>query len=192
MNKGHKVVKTTEQLIRERKEKRRLKTDRFIAKLEKLEKAKELALNQPETIPVRPAPAGRQNTLSIALPCSIIDNCQSLELKCYLASMIARCASIFSVDEIVVFNDTKTAIPVTPTGEYALMGKRSHSALTLASILQYLECPPHLRKFFFPHKKEFDLAAQMNPLDIPHHRPEEVSLYRYNKFSYFVEHKSEC
>ena len=163
---------TVDQMIKERKEKRRLKTDRFIAKLEKNELAKEKAAQS--EIVTRPTPAlpCRKFTLSIALPASIISNCLKLDLKCYLAGMIARSAVLFNVDEIVVFNDTTEVIPVTPTGEYALLGKRSHPALTLASILQYLECPPHLRRFFFPNKKEFDVANQMNEINIAHHKTE--------------------
>lgn len=181
MHKNQRAPKTTEQMIRERKEKRRIKSERFIAKLEKIERAKEAAKQtEPAEIPRSPTPAGRQYTLSIAIPCSVIGICQSLEQKCYLASMVARCSALFYVEEIIVFNDTTEVIPMTPTGEYALIGKRSHSALTFASILQYLECPPHLRRFFFPHKKEFDLANLMNPLNIPHHQTEESnSVFRY-------------
>ena len=47
----------------------------------------------------------RQWTVSLALPGSIIANAQTLELKTYLAGEIARALSIFSVDEVVVFED---------------------------------------------------------------------------------------
>ncbi len=177
-SKNQKVSKTTEQLIRERKEKRRLKTDRFIAKLEKIEKAKEHESKQ-APISVQPPKAARKCTVSIALPCSIIDACPTMELKCILAGTIARCATIFHVDEVIIFNDTQSQIPVTPDGNYALMGKHSHGVLKLASILQYMECPPYIRKFFFPFKKEFELANEMCPVDIPHHHHERASLYRY-------------
>ena len=43
--------------------------------------------------------------MSIALPGSIVDNAQSVELKTYLAGQIARAAVVFRVDEIVVFDE---------------------------------------------------------------------------------------
>ena len=47
-------------------------------------------------------------TVSIALPGSIIDNAQSLELKTYLVGQIARAAVVFGVSEIVVFDEQGT------------------------------------------------------------------------------------
>lgn len=189
MLQAKKQTKTVEEAIKQRKEKRRQKTDRFIAKLEKKLQAQDKEEDDAsssddeassptkkprneKTLEGEEAKPALKNTLSIALPCSILDNCQSLELKCYLASMIARSAVIFGVDEIVIFNDSVEAIPVMSDGEYAYMGKHSHSALTLGSILQYMECPPYMRKFLFPHKWEFDMASNMNPLNIPHHNPD--------------------
>ena len=51
---------------------------------------------------------GRLYTLSIALPASILRNAQSNELRTYLAGQIGRAASVFNIDEIVVFNDDET------------------------------------------------------------------------------------
>ena len=48
---------------------------------------------------------GAPCTVSIALPGSIVDNAQSVELKTYLAGQIARAAVVFRVDEIVVFDE---------------------------------------------------------------------------------------
>jgi len=47
----------------------------------------------------------RFHTLSIAIPGSIVENCQTKELKTYLVGQLARSAGIYHVDEIVVFND---------------------------------------------------------------------------------------
>ena len=77
---------------------------------------------------------------------------------------------MFGVDEIIVFNDTNAIIPLESRAAYTFVGKQAHSAWMMASILQYMECPPHLRKLLFPFKREFEMAAQMNPLDIPHHK----------------------
>lgn len=48
---------------------------------------------------------GRPYTLSIALPGSILRNAQSKELRTYLAGQLGRAASVFNIDEIVVFDD---------------------------------------------------------------------------------------
>lgn len=48
---------------------------------------------------------GRHYTLSVALPGSILNNAQSLELRTYLAGQIARACAIFCVDEIIVFDE---------------------------------------------------------------------------------------
>lgn len=48
---------------------------------------------------------GRQHTLSVALPGSILNNAQSPELRTYLAGQIGRACAIFCVDEIVVFDE---------------------------------------------------------------------------------------
>jgi len=47
----------------------------------------------------------RTSTLSIAIPGSIVSNAQTVELRTYLIGQIARCAAIYHVDEIVVFDD---------------------------------------------------------------------------------------
>jgi hypothetical protein len=47
----------------------------------------------------------RYSTLSIAVPGSIVSNAQTRELKTYLVSQIARAATIYHVDEIVVYDD---------------------------------------------------------------------------------------
>lgn len=41
------------------------------------------------------------------MPASIIDNAQSMELKTYLAGQVAKAATIFQVNEIVVLSDDR-------------------------------------------------------------------------------------
>lgn len=50
--------------------------------------------------------SGRRATVSIALPGSVVDNAQTLELATAVAGQIARAAAIFSVDEVVVLDDS--------------------------------------------------------------------------------------
>jgi len=56
-----------------------------------------------ETVPCRNKP--RFSTVSIALPGSVLSNCQTRELRTLLVGQIARAATLYHVDEIVVFDD---------------------------------------------------------------------------------------
>ena len=56
-----------------------------------------------ESVPCRNKP--RFSTLSIALPGSVLSNCQTRELRTLLVGQIARAATIYHVDEIIVFDD---------------------------------------------------------------------------------------
>jgi predicted SPOUT superfamily RNA methylase MTH1 len=56
-----------------------------------------------EAVPCRKKP--RFSTLTIALPGSVLSNCQTQELRTLLIGQIARAATIYHVDEIVVFDD---------------------------------------------------------------------------------------
>lgn len=49
----------------------------------------------------------RAFTVSIAVPASIIDNAQSMELKTYLVGQIAKAATIFNVNEVIIISDDK-------------------------------------------------------------------------------------
>ena len=49
----------------------------------------------------------RQFSLTMVFPSSIVDNAQSMELKTYLVSQIAKAATLFCVNEIVVLSDDK-------------------------------------------------------------------------------------
>ncbi|XP_011170091.1 putative methyltransferase C9orf114 homolog [Solenopsis invicta] len=120
-------------------------------------------------------------TISIAVPGSILDNAQSPELRTYLAGQIARAACIYRVDEIVVFDDRGevTEDEKRKVRKDDVLGEGRVGCLQLARILQYLECPQYLRKYFFPIHKDLQYAGLLNPLDAPHHlRQEDESLYR--------------
>merc|ERR1711977_615703 len=83
-------------------------------------KRKRLSEAKAAPIPSTPAPAevdttkptaifqptkGRDWTVSVALPGSIIANAQSHEQRTSLAGHIARALSVFCVDEITIFSD---------------------------------------------------------------------------------------
>ena len=105
-----------------------------------------------EKVPCRNRP--RFSTVSIALPGSIVANCQTRELKTQISGQIARYATIYHVDEIVVFDDKLGKSDRWPAGkeEDEIQNKQRFSEphALLARILQFLECPQYLRRHFFP------------------------------------------
>ncbi|PVD28812.1 hypothetical protein C0Q70_11407 [Pomacea canaliculata] len=143
-------------------EKRKKREEMHIKEYEELKKSKEEKIlqgkekqeqqNKQETL-------GRNFTLSVALPGSILDNAQSPELRTYLAGQIARAAVVFNIDEVIIFDETNT------------LNRRcgKNGCLQMARILQYLECPQYLRKIFFPQHRDLQYAGLLNPLDCPHH-----------------------
>lgn len=110
--------------------------------------------------------AGRQYTISIALPGSILDNAQSLELRTYLVGQIARAAVVFSIDEIIVFDESGM---MTKDPNLSATSAKVQANIQMIHILQYLECPQYLRKTLFPRHKNLQFAGLLNPLDSPHH-----------------------
>ncbi|GFO00147.1 hypothetical protein PoB_002665200 [Plakobranchus ocellatus] len=120
---------------------------------------------------------GRPYTVAIALPGSILDNAQSLELRAYVAGQVARAAAVFNVDEIVIFDENYNAKQ--DVTEFSGLKRSDRGNTQLFHILQYLECPQYLRKAFFPYHKDLVHAGLLNPLDIPHHlRETDISEYR--------------
>ncbi|GAB7340120.1 hypothetical protein MBLNU457_6604t1 [Dothideomycetes sp. NU457] len=122
---------------------------------------------------------GRTHTLSIALPGSIIANCQTHDQKTSLAAQVARAAAVFCVDEIVIFNDGQShSVKRRPTpGGRDFQAEDERSGYTgfnnpddfLYHVLSYLETPPHLRKLLFPMHPNLRTAGAMPSLDMPHH-----------------------
>lgn len=171
--------KSWREIHRERKEQRKVyREENLLKKLEKQKKREDLERAKIEA-EIQEKQTPTVSTLSIAVPGSIIENAQSEELRTYLAGQIARAACIFKVDEVIVFddlggvgNDTngkRTKIDDNTWSD----GKESkpvrHCCLQLARILQYLECPQYLRKFFFPLHRDLKFSGLLNPLDAPHH-----------------------
>ncbi|XP_044498110.1 putative methyltransferase C9orf114 isoform X2 [Mangifera indica] len=105
-------------------------------------------------------------TVSIAVPGSIIDNAQSLELATRLAGQIARAATIFRIDEVVVF-DSKSNSVKDPASNNS--DENESGATFLFRILRYLETPQYLRKALFPMHSSLRFVGMLPPLDAPHH-----------------------
>ncbi|CAG0896953.1 unnamed protein product, partial [Darwinula stevensoni] len=164
-----KPVKVKE-LIERKKKYKKLREEKLLEKLRK-EKAKiEEAPNDTKVdakmdakVDAEAKPATK--TVSLAVPGSIMDNAQSPELRSYLAGQVARAAAIFRADEVIVYDDLCSGT----LREDFIAVKKGVGCIQMARILQYLECPQYLRKYFFPLHDDLGYAGLLNPLDIPHH-----------------------
>ncbi|CAK9872631.1 unnamed protein product [Sphagnum jensenii] len=105
-------------------------------------------------------------TVSIAVAGSIIDNAQSFALATRLAGQIARAAAIFTVDEIVVFDDGVEGSSNKPP-KWSEDGSES-CGLFLSRILKYMETPQYLRHALIPKHNGLQFAGGLPPLDVPH------------------------
>lgn len=148
-----------------------------------------------EQAPCRNIP--RFSTLSIAIPGSIMTNCQTKELQTILCGQIARMATIYHVDEIVVYDDQLSHTrPQSPDRSRSRPPRDSgnsnqtnqddpHHSTTadpqvfMGRILQYCECPQYLRRHFFPLHADLQYTGLLPPMDAPHHvRAQDRSPYR--------------
>ncbi|KAH8297189.1 hypothetical protein KR044_006237, partial [Drosophila immigrans] len=163
--------------------KRQRKQDKALKDLQRVQDAEAAARDATEAAKsVKP----NSSTVSIAVPGSILENAQSAELRAYVAGQIARAACIFRVNEVIVFDDVGVATARETKRSYEQDAEGNgtatvrSSSLQLARILQYLECPQYLRKYFFPLHKDLKYSGLLNPLDTPHHLRQQ-SKFRYRE-----------
>lgn len=177
-----KINEERKALKKERKQEKLLKELIKKENHEKEEQDKGLTISKKST-----ETKSNPSTVSIAVPGSILENAQSVELRTYVAGQIARAACIYRVNEVIVFDDIGLATARETKRNYDVDdedGETSHtvrsSCLQLARILQYLECPQYLRKFFFPLHKDLKYSGLLNPLDAPHHLRQQ-NIFRYRE-----------
>jgi methyltransferase len=157
-------------LRKEKKRKRR--QDKLIKEVEQMEAVKKakLLLEEQDEIDY---PQNEISTISIAIPGSILDNCQSSELRTHLVGSIARAATIYMIDEIIIFDDAPAGNVTTTKMQQLETTDGIKTARTcciqFARILQYLECPQYLRKFFFPIHNDLKFTGLLAPLESQHH-----------------------
>ncbi|KAK4673839.1 hypothetical protein QC763_115450 [Podospora pseudopauciseta] len=112
--------------------------------------------------------SARDWTISIAVPTSIITSCVTREQRTTAAGSIARALAIFSVDEVVIFDDSpieqrpRNFDPDAYTGDI-------EPAHFLEHLLNYLETPPFMRKVLFPIHPNLKSQGLLHGLDMPHH-----------------------
>jgi len=95
--------------------------------------------------------------LAIAIPASVIFDTPHLREKTSKIGLIGRAASVFRVDEIIVYPDN------------AGKGKQRNEADLIALLLVYLETPQYLRKRLFTLDSRLQYAGVLPPLRTPHH-----------------------
>lgn len=172
--------RTLREIKAHKEKKKKWKESNLIKKVEK-QKLKEHAQESfnetaaEQTVPLKEIP-----TVSIAVPGSILENAQSPVLRTYLAGQIARSICMFQVDEVIVYDDYADEANAKKSTLEDSEGTKTvrHCCVQLGRILQYLECPQYLRKFFFPMHEDLKFAGVLNPLDAPHH------LRQDNNFAY--------
>lgn len=94
--------------------------------------------------------------LAIAIPASVISDTPHLREKTSKVGLIGRAASIFRVDEIIVYPDNPKA-------------QQESDLDFIALLLKYLETPQYLRKTLFKIEPRLQFAGILPPLRTPHH-----------------------
>jgi hypothetical protein len=99
--------------------------------------------------------AKRKSALTIFIPISILSDVPSLIEKTFKIGQIARSASIFRVDRIVVYKDSPAA--------------SQDNGILIRDLLTYAETPQYLRRLIFPLMPNLKYAGMIPPLRTPHH-----------------------
>jgi predicted SPOUT superfamily RNA methylase MTH1 len=94
--------------------------------------------------------------VAIAIPASVVSDVPHLREKTSKVGLIGRAASIFRVDEIIVFSDNPKASQA-----------REMNLITL--LLSYMDTPQYLRKRLFKLEPQLRYAGILPPLRTAHH-----------------------
>jgi hypothetical protein len=97
----------------------------------------------------------RRNSLSIAIPSSMVAEFSDLRDKTAAIAQVGRAAAIYRVDEIVIIPD------------------KPDESLLMKYILGYMETPQYLRKHVFKKRPELRYAGTLPPLRTLHHPTED-------------------
>jgi predicted SPOUT superfamily RNA methylase MTH1 len=89
--------------------------------------------------------------LAIAIPSSIVSELKHLRRKTNIIGIIGRAASIYRVDEIILYKDNPD------------------EAKLIKTILRYMESPQYLRKRIYKKIPELRYVGTLPPLRTPHH-----------------------
>ncbi|MBS7657129.1 MAG: RNA methyltransferase [Candidatus Bathyarchaeia archaeon] len=101
-------------------------------------------------------PLKRPQTLSVAIPASLVSDVPHLREKTMKIGLIGRALAIFRVDEVIVYPDIS-------------MQRQFRDIDLITTILAYLETPQYLRKHLFKIRPELRYSGILPPLRTPHH-----------------------
>lgn len=92
--------------------------------------------------------------LAIAIPQSLFSETPHMREKTMRLGFIARCFSIFRVNEVIIYKDRNGYLS---------------NALFISKILNYLNTAPYLRKIIYPLTEDLKYVGVLPPLCINHH-----------------------
>ena len=98
----------------------------------------------------------RRNSITIAVPASMVAELNNLREKTAALGQLGRAAAIYRVDQIIIYRD------------------QPDENITMKYILGYLETPQYLRKHLFDVRPELQYVGTLPPLRTPHHPTEET------------------
>ncbi|KAF3768847.1 DUF171-domain-containing protein [Cryphonectria parasitica EP155] len=111
---------------------------------------------------------GREYTVSIAMPGSIITDFKTADQRITSPGRIARALAVFCVDEIVVYDDSPQDSRPRAVDHDRYTGDTDPCHF-ITHVLSYLETPPFMRKALFPLHDNLAKAGLLPSLDMPHH-----------------------
>jgi predicted SPOUT superfamily RNA methylase MTH1 len=129
----------------------------------------------------------RLQTVSIALPSSMLEGYITKELKTFVVGNVARVLALYEVDEVVVYDDLTRLSDSKPSANDDSEGAKVEGAqvdgisadtnsnssknplLFLSRILQYCETPPYLKRPLFPQHGDLSSSGVLQPLETRHH-----------------------
>ncbi|KAA8497571.1 putative methyltransferase [Porphyridium purpureum] len=114
----------------------------------------------------RAAQAPRR-TISIAFPSSIVNAVVKHEMQTLLCGQLARAAAQFRVREIILFEEFDEDVNMIDFTRPNTAASEASAFIKL--LLEYIETPPYLRKFFFPVSDDLRYVGLLIPLEAPHH-----------------------
>ncbi|MEM3654276.1 MAG: putative RNA uridine N3 methyltransferase, partial [Candidatus Bathyarchaeia archaeon] len=101
-------------------------------------------------------PKRRAQFVSIAIPASLVEDTPHLREKTYKVGLIGRAASIFRVEEIIIYPD--------------ILNKNQENDMEfIFSALKYMETPPYLRKYLIKMDPKLKYVGILPPLRTSHH-----------------------
>ncbi|KAI1842605.1 hypothetical protein JX265_012598 [Neoarthrinium moseri] len=121
---------------------------------------------------------GRDWTLSVAIPGSVVSTCRRDDQRIAVINQIARALAVFSIDEVVIFDDSPMDQRMSNVDPKSYMGDTDPCGY-VEHLLNYVEVPPFMRKTLIPFHKNLHGAGLLESLDLPHHpHPSEWLPYR--------------